>query len=533
MENPILPPPLPNDGQLSSPRLSFGNIISSAVNCWQRFPVTICYLGFMVFVIWLKIWGKEPPSALGYFAMVGPLLSLSIYLWCERYENNTLTTRIQWIANSLLIADLIYLLCVDKADTALIVGHSVVSVALAVAIVFVPSTRGATTTWMFSYRQVISLVIADLISVAVSIALLIMYVAFGMLLDIWPGKIALSGWTVLAVAIPAVVFMARIPAYNDESLQELTVSKLFTGLGKYLFLPLLVVYFAILYFYACKILFTWELPQGYVSWSVTALVIEVLAVQYMLYPARKSMTGRFRTFITLVVPGATIPLLVLMSVAIGYRINQYGITPERLYVATFNIWCYVAMTGLLIDRARRINWIPLSFAAVMVAVSIIPVANFITIGNHFSKDKENPLHSTIDETSAADIVVVDTVTMAEEAIVEVKNFDEPIYAASPLKKITIPDGCRRMSVFEYDNSVPQSYDGGPIEISDGDVSATLDIDSVCRLYSNISLTPFTLAVNGNPQASVVVTEVYPVTTIYKDHTRRLTRLKVKGYLFEK
>ena len=40
-------------------------------------------------------------------------------------------------------------------------------------------------------------------------------------------------------------------------------------------------------------------------------------------------------------PALVLPLLVLMTVGIIRRFNDYGVTINRLYLITLNIWCYI------------------------------------------------------------------------------------------------------------------------------------------------------------------------------------------------
>ncbi|MDE6287032.1 MAG: DUF4153 domain-containing protein [Muribaculaceae bacterium] len=70
-----------------------------------------------------------------------------------------------------------------------------------------------------------------------------------------------------------------------------------------------------------------------------------------------------------------LPLLVLMSVALGRRIADYGITPWRLYGIVFNLWAYIVCIRLWLKGNRRFVWIPTLFAALFLAVSVIPRFN--------------------------------------------------------------------------------------------------------------------------------------------------------------
>ena len=77
-------------------------------------------------------------------------------------------------------------------------------------------------------------------------------------------------------------------------------------------------------------------------------------------------------------PVAMLPLLALMTVAIGRRLSDYGITVSRLYLLVFNIWCYAVCLWLIFTRNKRIWIIPASFALILLLISVGPqsVANF-------------------------------------------------------------------------------------------------------------------------------------------------------------
>ncbi len=71
-------------------------------------------------------------------------------------------------------------------------------------------------------------------------------------------------------------------------------------------------------------------------------------------------------------PVVMLPLLALMSVAIGRRLSDYGITISRLYLLVFNVWCYAVCLWLIFTRNRRIWLIPTSFAVILLLISVGP-----------------------------------------------------------------------------------------------------------------------------------------------------------------
>jgi len=62
----------------------------------------------------------------------------------------------------------------------------------------------------------------------------------------------------------------------------------------------------------------------------------------------------------------------LMTVAIGRRLADYGITVSRLYLLVFNVWCYAVCLWLIFTRNKRIWLIPASFATILLLISVGP-----------------------------------------------------------------------------------------------------------------------------------------------------------------
>ena len=78
-----------------------------------------------------------------------------------------------------------------------------------------------------------------------------------------------------------------------------------------------------------------------------------------------------------------------MTVAIGRRLSDYGITVSRLYLLVFNVWCYAVCLWLSFTRNKRIWIIPTSFAVILLLISVGPqsIAN-VTL-NELKKEARN------------------------------------------------------------------------------------------------------------------------------------------------
>lgn len=167
-----------------------------------------------------------------------------------------------------------------------------------------------------------------------------------------------------SITLALILFLGLLPQGEDKHNREPHSSEFLNGIIHYLFLPLTAGYLTVLYMYAARILVSWELPTGWVSWLIVALMTVCIAIQFGLYPKRLEENKRFDNWIARWMPVLILPLLLLMTIGIVRRFNDYGITVNRLYLATLNGWFYFVCIGLFAIKARRINWIPISFAII-------------------------------------------------------------------------------------------------------------------------------------------------------------------------
>ncbi|MDR0517060.1 MAG: DUF4153 domain-containing protein [Fibromonadaceae bacterium] len=170
------------------------------------------------------------------------------------------------------------------------------------------------------------------------------------------------------VLFTSLYFLANIPDKIAKQSEEISLSKHLKVLA-YILVPIAAIYTVILYIYLFKIIFTWELPNGFVSYLVSAHAFVGLFIITLLYPAR--MEGnKFVVFISRYFSLIILPLLTLMTIGIVRRINDYGITINRCYVLLLNIWFYGIYIYLFISKIKRIKWIAISPAVLVLFASV-------------------------------------------------------------------------------------------------------------------------------------------------------------------
>ena len=169
-----------------------------------------------------------------------------------------------------------------------------------------------------------------------------------------------------------VVWLQMLPSLTPNDERTIKMPRFLGGLLHFLFMPLVGAYLITLYIYLLKIIFIWELPEGMVSYLVTALMAGTIAILFCLYPTRFEEGHRFDKLVARWLPILTLPLLILMTVGIVKRFSDYGVTMPRLYVLTFNLWCYGVCLWLVKYKGSRVIWIPVSFATILLLTSVGP-----------------------------------------------------------------------------------------------------------------------------------------------------------------
>ena len=228
----------------------------------------------------------------------------------------------------------------------------------------------------FLIKVKISAIIASLTSLVLFLGLLLLMQSFRFLFgmkinDPYLADTAIFSFSLIAPLLVLVQLPKGERKYShDNWLQH----KLGNSIIHFLLIPLHFAYLFTLYIYAVKILVTWQLPDGWVSWLVSVLMLLTVVIIGLLYPVNSVPNAKiFDRLLVRYLPVVVMPLLVLMTIGLVRRFNDYGVTISRLYLLLFNVWCYAVCIGLIVCRSRKVMWIATSFAVILLAVSLFPV----------------------------------------------------------------------------------------------------------------------------------------------------------------
>ena len=343
-----------------------GAVTQKSVLLAKRFPVSILLIAGFAAMLFMGMWIIGAARLYVFFSL-GAAISVAATLWLEDFVGE-LKRYIITVAVTLLWGTYCLFRVSDDADVNVIMELCVIGIAAFLAIFFISFMKKDKDRafWQFSTQVVFQYCVAAcfgmIIFIGLFLAVLIVDVLFGTAISIskYSEKIAISCFALFS----PLYFLANIPNRIDKHNEEISLNKVSKILALYILTPIAAIYAVILYAYLFKIIAAWELPNGYVSYMISALMGIGLIVIALLYPARFSLPRWFGVVM--------LPLLALMSVGISRRFGDYGITVYRGYLLLLNLWFYGICVYIFITKARRIKWILVSFAAIALLASIGP-----------------------------------------------------------------------------------------------------------------------------------------------------------------
>ena len=347
----------------------------------RRFPVAVLLLVFLTGYLMFLIRHDGHPIDekwnffFIFFPATGALLAVSLQLLTEDFKHRLTAFVTKVLGLALWLGVSLYLTPFERFSMQQLVGVSATVVVMVLSLFLLCFYRKGDDVpfWNFAQR----LFVAITAGVVVGGILTLGIILFVQSLD-WLFGVNVDGWflyipTFCMVLLAPLLAMSQIPEGAQKHIRRIApFTGFIKGVSQYLFIPLLLLYMATLYVYAAKILISWQLPVGWVCYLVSASMLGMVILIFITYPVQHEQGKSFFKTLTRLLPLAMLPLLVLMSVAIGRRLSDYGITVSRLYVVVFNLWCYVVCIGLLLCRNRRIWWVPASFAVVLLLISVGP-----------------------------------------------------------------------------------------------------------------------------------------------------------------
>ncbi len=161
------------------------------------------------------------------------------------------------------------------------------------------------------------------------------------------------------------LFLLMADRWRDA---EIRGNRILEVLLDYIVTPALLIYTALLYLYALKIVVTWSLPEGGVAYMVFGFTMMALAVKALQFVLEKRRYDWFFDRFSLI----SLPLLVLFWVGTVHRTNEYGFTEPRVWLVACGGLMTFCVLLFLSRRSGRYWWVCAAGFAIFALMAYVP-----------------------------------------------------------------------------------------------------------------------------------------------------------------
>ena len=176
------------------------------------------------------------------------------------------------------------------------------------------------------------------------------------------------------VAGAAILFLALQPPLERASTREGFsdfAHRVASSVASWTLAPFVLIYSALLWLYAGKIVLLGDLPDREIGWMVGLFGLSALGTIFLIFPQRESGPRQTR-LLWRVWPYLAIAPLALLAIAIYQRIEAHGLTTDRYLASLLALLCACAALVAARSRDAVIRFAPAAGALALIAASFGP-----------------------------------------------------------------------------------------------------------------------------------------------------------------
>jgi hypothetical protein len=345
--------------------LSLNYLREAIYRTWGRFPMSIvcAFAGTFLYIFIIE---THPESqSLSELVQVF-VLGITTYLALDLYtERNPVSTRQKsyWQVGIAFLLILYFFFQPERQTIVHSTRYALLFVGSHLSVSFAPYVFRTEYNgfWQYNQRLFLRLLIVSIYSlvlfIGISVALLALDQLFGVRI---PPQRYMECLALIVGIFNTMFYLAGIP--DDFEALEIDTSYpnpllIFT---QYVLLPLIALYLVILYSYGLKILLWWNLPRGWVANLVIVFAGVGIFSLLLIYPIREKAENHWIKRYARWFYRGLLPLIVLLFVAIGWRIADYGLTEFRYLVLLTAFWLAGIAIYFLQSHRKRLQVIPIS-----------------------------------------------------------------------------------------------------------------------------------------------------------------------------
>jgi hypothetical protein len=263
----------------------------------------------------------------------------------------------------------------DYMDPGAVTRFLQLNVGLHLLAAFLPFARGGSHNAFWQYNRALFLrfLTALLYSAVVYLGLALALLALDRLLGVPIPELSYVRLLIVTVFVfNTWVFLGGVPR-DIAGLESVTdYPRALKVFAQYILIPLVAIYLAILTIYLVKVIATAVWPSGWIGWMVSSVAVVGILALLLVWPVANRIENRWVATYTRWFFIFMIPAIVMLLLAVYKRIDQYGVTENRYFLATLSLWLAAVAVYFIVSQKRRIKVIPMTLCAVAFATSFGP-----------------------------------------------------------------------------------------------------------------------------------------------------------------
>ena len=173
-------------------------------------------------------------------------------------------------------------------------------------------------------------------------------------------------WMVMAFVVATWLFLGGVPddfAALERRSDVPAGLRIFT---QYILVPIIAVYLVMLTLYLGKVLIGRQWPSGWIGYLVSSVATVGILAWLLVRPLEGMADYRWVRTYTRGFYVALLPAIVMLWLAIGKRVAQYGVTERRYFMIVLSLWWAGIAVYYTLGRSRSIKVIPATLCLLAV-----------------------------------------------------------------------------------------------------------------------------------------------------------------------
>ncbi len=177
-------------------------------------------------------------------------------------------------------------------------------------------------------------------------------------------------WFVIAFVFTTWFFTGGVVEDLAALQQQRDVPPSLRIFAQYVLVPIVVVYLVILTLYLGKVVIAQEWPSGWIGYLVSSVATAGILAWLLVRPLEDEHRW-VRTY-TRGFYLAILPAIVMLWLAIGKRVAQYGVTERRYFMIVLSVWWAGIAIYYTLSKSRNIKVIPATLCVLGLATFLGP-----------------------------------------------------------------------------------------------------------------------------------------------------------------